>query len=80
MRGQRSTRDVRLGSLLVVSVLAALSWTGCAGKKVQEGDMRAVWVPRDASQGLVIDEEESKMRRIYRPATEEEKRAARGGD
>ncbi len=79
MGGQRSSRDVRLGSFLVLCLLAGL-WTGCAGKRVQEADMRAVWVPRDGSQGLAVDEDESKMRQMYRPATEDEKRAASGDD
>lgn len=80
MGRQRSSREVRLGSFLVLCLLAAMSSTGCAGKKVQDADMRAVWVPREGSQGLVIDEDESKMRQMYRPATGDEKRAASEND
>lgn len=72
MTGQRSSRDVRVGSLLVALAMLAISSTGCAGK-VQDSEMRAVWVPRDASRGLVIDEEESNIHRIYRPATADDK-------
>jgi len=74
MGWKRSSRDVRVGSVVVALALTTLAGAGCAGK-VQDSEMRAVWVPRDLSRGLVIDEEESNIRRLYRPATAGEKSA-----
>lgn len=61
-------RSAGLVALIGGAALVALS--GCAAK-VQESEMRAVWVPRELSHGLVIDEESSDVHRIYRPRAEE---------
>ncbi|MEZ4384655.1 MAG: hypothetical protein R3A79_25220 [Nannocystaceae bacterium] len=59
------------GALLVAPLLA------CAAK-VHESDMRAVWVPREGSHGLVIDEASSDVHRIYAPREETRRRGGEG--
>ena len=77
MTAQRSTKSVAPGSvcislrtcLLVLAVI--LSSFACAAK-VQDSEMRALWVPREDSHGLVVDEESSDVHRLYRPRSEED--------
>jgi hypothetical protein len=70
MAGERHPwRSAGVVALIVGAALVAS--VGCAAK-VQENEMRAVWVPRELSHGLVIDEASSDVHRIYRPRAEEE--------
>ncbi len=55
--------SLRAGLLIVAVVFSSIA---CAAK-VQDSEMRAVWLPRESSHGLVVDEESSDVHRLYRP-------------
>lgn len=60
--------SLRTGLLIVAVVFASFA---CAAK-VQDSEMRAVWLPRESSHGLVVDEESSDVHRLYRPRSEKD--------
>ena len=67
------------GGVALIAGAALVGSLACAAK-VQESEMRAVWVPRELSHGLVIDEESSDVHRLYRPrAAGEGSRGDRSG-
>ncbi len=77
MTPQRSTKSLELGPVCtalrtyVLIVAVALSSFACAAK-VQNSEMRALWLPRESSHGFVVDEESSDVHRLYRPRSEED--------
>jgi len=72
-----SATRARVG--LALTLLAGACSLACAAK-LQESEMRAVWLPRDDSKGFVVDEASSDVRDVYLKRPHEEGASAAAGE